>query len=316
MKIPILAILLAYLMSFGQAYAQQASTGGAPIGGSGTLNYTCTNNPGQSASCSCVGFDDCMDLHDSGVCETKTLPEDGSKVPDMTCTPGFRNCSCGWNQLDGDTSGRRPDAHSPGTNMAPAESSPSPDEATSNEVVPARRGTPRAVESIGDGTSNSKPRPENGIVLPNNRVYKLSPDADATRALRLEALATKSSSAENRNNEIVRATRGRFSAPSDLQLADVQRTSLTLRWMDNTAFESGVSVERGMPTVERGGINFNWQHVFDVEERVTSRVEGTGWRSDTDDGLTAGTAYCYRLQAYRGDVFSVYSNPVCVQMEQ
>lgn len=71
-----------------------------------------------------------------------------------------------------------------------------------------------------------------------------------------------------------------------------------------------------MPSAERGGINYNWQHVFNVEERVTSRVEGTGWRSDGDDGLTPNTAYCYRLRAYRGDFFSEYSNPVCVQTEQ
>jgi hypothetical protein len=311
MKFPILIFGLILFSGFGSADAFQARTGGAPAGGAGgSLGYTCTNNEGQSPSCSCVGVDDCRALSNSGLCEL----QENTNVPDLECTSGIRTCSCDWNQLEGDTSGWRQDAFSPGTNMAPAESSPSPVEARGNEVVPARRGTPRTVERITDGTSNTPSGPDNSLTAPSNRGTGLSPDA--ARALRQEALAAQSNNAENRGNEVVRARRGRFSAPSDLQLDDVQRTSLTLRWMDNTAFEHGVAVERGRPTVERGGINYNWQHVFNVEERVTSRADGTGWRSDTDDGLTPGTAYCYRLRAYRGDIFSDYSNPVCIQTEQ
>ena len=309
------------LMSFGQADAAQARTGGTPTGGAGgSLGYTCTNNEGQTASCSCVGFDDCMALHDSGMCETKTLPEDGTSVPDITCTPGFRNCSCDWSQLEGDTSGWRQDAYSPATNMAPADSSSTRTEPRRNEVVPARRGSPRTVERITDGTSNTFSRAEtdivapNNITAPNNRGTRLSPEA--ARALRQEALAAQRNGTDERENEVVRARRGRFAAPSDLQIGEIQSTSLSFFWMDNTAFEHGVSVERGMPTVERGGLNYNWQHVFNVEEQVSEQADDTGWRSYTDNGLTSGTAYCYRLRAYRDEVFTEYSNPVCEQTAQ
>ncbi len=81
--------------------------------------------------------------------------------------------------------------------------------------------------------------------------------------------------------------------------------------MDNATMEYGVSVERGTPTEARGGINYHWKHVFNVEERVDSRMRGTGWRTDGDDGLNRGTEYCYRLRAYRNRAFSDYSEPVC-----
>ena len=279
----------------------QARTGGAPTGGAGgALGYTCTNNEGQTASCSCVGLDDCQALHDSGLCEL----QENTNVPDMDCTSGIRNCSCNWSQLEGGVSGWRQEMQSTSTDMAPADASPTRDERRGNEVVPARRGSPRTAERITDGTSNTPSSPESSITAPNNRGTTLSPEA--RRALR-EA---------ERGNEVVRARRGSFAAPSNLQIGEVQSTSLSFIWMDNTAFEHGVAVERGMPTVERGGINYNWQHVFNVEERVSERADDTGWRSDTDDGLTPGTAYCYRLRAYRGDVFSEYSNPVCEQTAQ
>ncbi len=311
MKILGIVFALVCLMSFGQADAMQARTGGTPTGGAGgSLGYTCTNNEGQSPSCSCVGVDDCRALSNSGLCEL----QENTNVPDLECTSGIRTCSCDWNQLEGDTSGWRQDAFSPGTNMAPAESSPSPVEARGNEVVPARRGSPRTTARIVDGTSNTPSGPESSITAPNNRGTRLSPEA--AQALRQEALAAQRNGAETRRNEVVRARHGRFAAPSDLQIGEIQSTSLSFFWMDNTAFEHGVAVERGIPTVERGGLNYNWQHVFNVEERVTSRVDETGWRSYTDDSLTPGTAYCYRLRAYRGDVFSDYSNPVCEQTEQ
>jgi len=312
---------LVCLMSFGQAEAIQARTGSAPTGGTGsTLGYSCTNNEGQTASCSCVGFDDCMALHDSGMCETKTLPEDGTSVPDMTCTPGFRNCSCDWSQLEGDEFGWQMEVYAPAVNMAPAAAGPAQAEPRGNEVVSARRGSPRTAARITDGTSNTFSSAEtdivapNNITAPNNRGTRLSPEA--TETLRQEALAAQRNGADSRRNEVVRARRGRFAAPSDLQIGEIQSTSLSFFWMDNTAFEHGVAVERGMPTVERGGLNYNWQHVFNVEEQVSEQADDTGWRSYTDDRLAPGTAYCYRLRAYRSDVFSEYSNPVCEQTAQ
>mgnify|MGYP001828541012 FL=1 len=114
-----------------------------------------------------------------------------------------------------------------------------------------------------------------------------------------------------RQSEVVTARRGTLTAPSDVTLSDIRRTSLLLAWMDNSRKEHGVSVERGTPVKTRGGINYNWKRVFNVEERVESRTEGTGWRSDRDDGLSPNTEYCYRLRAYRNGAFSEYSAPVC-----
>ncbi len=117
------------------------------------------------------------------------------------------------------------------------------------------------------------------------------------------------------NSETVPAERGTLSAPSDLVLWRVGRTGLTLIWMDNASFEFGVEVERGTPTRERGGVNYHWERVFNVEERVESRVDGTGMRTDADDGLTPDTQYCYRIRAYRGDTFSDYSETECVRTQ-
>lgn len=117
-------------------------------------------------------------------------------------------------------------------------------------------------------------------------------------------------------NEVVPAQRGTLSAPSDLVLWRVGRSDLTLIWMDNASFEFGVEVERGTPVRERGGVNYNWDRVFNVEERVQSRVDGIGLRLDEDDGLAPGTQYCYRLRAYRAGTFSDYSEPECTQTQE
>jgi hypothetical protein len=117
-------------------------------------------------------------------------------------------------------------------------------------------------------------------------------------------------------NEVVPAQRGTLSAPSDLTLWRVGRDALTLIWMDNASFEFGVEVERGTPTRERGGVNYNWERVFNVEERVEAHVEGTGLRTDADDGLQPDTRYCYRLRAYRGETVSEYSEPACARTQE
>jgi len=176
MKFFVSIFVLICAMSIGQAHATQAT----PTGGSGgSLGYTCTNNEGQTASCSCVGLDDCKALNDSGLCKL----QDGTNIPDITCTPGIRNCSCDWNQLEGDAFGWRPESQSPGTNMAPADEALSPRERRNryraspaalpqdnrtrrdhrsgsntddneaeddSETVPARRGQPRPRTTLPD----------------------------------------------------------------------------------------------------------------------------------------------------------------------
>lgn len=101
------------------------------------------------------------------------------------------------------------------------------------------------------------------------------------------------------------------SAPTNVTLYDATNNQVSISWIDNANNEYGVSVERGIPTKERGGINYHWQHVFNVEERMDDNVKGTGWRTDGDDGLVSNTEYCYRLRAYQQTEFSEYSSPAC-----
>lgn len=116
-----------------------------------------------------------------------------------------------------------------------------------------------------------------------------------------------------RRNEPVPARKGTLPAPSEVTISEVGRTSLRLNWMDNAAIEYGVAVERGTPVEDRGGINYQWKLAFNVEERVMTRVQGTGWRTDEDDQLEPGTNYCYRLRAYRKNQYSSYSRQACAR---
>ena len=113
-----------------------------------------------------------------------------------------------------------------------------------------------------------------------------------------------------------RGTKGpamtKVNAPTQVTLYDVTSNSLRISWMDNANNEYGVSVERGIPQEDRGGINYGWQHVFNVEERIDSNIKGTGWRTDGDDGLSPNIKYCYRLKAYHQKQFSRYSETVCL----
>jgi hypothetical protein len=119
-----------------------------------------------------------------------------------------------------------------------------------------------------------------------------------------------------RRNETVPARRGVMPAPSDATISEVGRTSLRLNWMDNATVEYGVAVDRGIPVEDRGGINYQWKHAFNVEERVMSRVQGKGWRTDVDDQLEPDTEYCYRLRAYRKSEYSDYSTLVCARTDR
>ncbi len=123
----------------------------------------------------------------------------------------------------------------------------------------------------------------------------------------------------NIKKKIERGTKGpaitQVKAPTKVTLYDVTNNQLSISWMDNANNEYGVSVERGIPKNDRGGINYNWQHVFNVEERIDSNVKGAGWRTDGDDGLSSNTEYCYRLRAYRKSIFSNYSKTECIQIK-
>lgn len=116
-----------------------------------------------------------------------------------------------------------------------------------------------------------------------------------------------------RRNEPIPARRGTFPAPSEVTISEVGRTSLRINWIDNAAMEYGVAVERGTPVEDRGGINYQWNLAFNAEERVMTRVQGTGWRTVEDDQLEPGTNYCYRLRAYRKNHYSPYSRQVCAR---
>lgn len=119
-----------------------------------------------------------------------------------------------------------------------------------------------------------------------------------------------------RRNEKVPSKRGEvMPAPSELTLSEIGQTSLRLNWMDNSTSEFGIEVERGTPVSERGGTNYGFKRVFNVEERVMDRVRARGWRTDVDDQLDPGTEYCYRVRAYEGTTrrYSSYSPVACAR---
>lgn len=116
-----------------------------------------------------------------------------------------------------------------------------------------------------------------------------------------------------RRNEAIPARRGTLPAPANVTISEVGRTSLRINWIDNATTEYGVAVERGTPIEDRGGINYQWKSAFNIEERVMTRVQGTGWRTGEDDQLEPATDYCYRLRAYHQNHYSSYSRPACAR---
>jgi len=71
-------------------------------------------------------------------------------------------------------------------------------------------------------------------------------------------------------------------------------SSLTLSWIDNSNNETGFKIERRV----QGG---NFAKLIDVGSNVTSF---------TDETLTPGRVYLYRVQAFNGMGFSGYTNTV------
>ena len=61
----------------------------APIGGGGSgLGYSCSNDAGKPATCTCSGYFDCKKMTDANVC----------KEPIFVCgkTDGIETCYCNW----------------------------------------------------------------------------------------------------------------------------------------------------------------------------------------------------------------------------
>jgi hypothetical protein len=109
---------------------------------------------------------------------------------------------------------------------------------------------------------------------------------------------------------------GKFalSAPSELSVDGVTSTTVTLSWFDNSDREYGVEVYRIDPVEARRNRTNNWVFVGLFEERNSSFVKGTGWRSDEDYDLNPDTNYCYKLRSYIGFdrlQFSDYSKSAC-----
>ena len=84
-------------------------------------------------------------------------------------------------------------------------------------------------------------------------------------------------------------------APSNLTATAFCRT-VTLRWQDNSSGENGFRIERR----SEGG---SFVEIATVRPGVT-------WYEDA--GLTPGVVYAYRVRAYRGDLYSTYSNEATV----
>ncbi len=119
----------------------------------------------------------------------------------------------------------------------------------------------------------------------------------------------------------VRDHRGRSSktslaSPSNLEISDVTRTSLTLSWQDNSTREFGVEIFRVNPVAARKDRKMRWKRIADVSERLDSNVVGMGLRSDDDFNLSPQTNYCYRVRAYVGfskSEVSDFSNVKCIK---
>jgi subtilisin family serine protease len=83
------------------------------------------------------------------------------------------------------------------------------------------------------------------------------------------------------------------SAPSDLFAAAVSASQIALSWTDNSYGETGFKIER---KTDAGG---TYSQMAAVSSGVTSY---------RDTGLTASTAYFYRVRAYNNSSNSFYSN--------
>ena len=82
-------------------------------------------------------------------------------------------------------------------------------------------------------------------------------------------------------------------APSNLTATAVSTSQIDLTWTDNSGVETGVKIER------KTGSSGTWAQIATVGANVTAY---------SNNGLTHGTTYYYRVRAYNVNVNSVYSN--------
>lgn len=110
--------------------------------------------------------------------------------------------------------------------------------------------------------------------------------------------------------------RVRLASPSMFRVTKMKAREITLIWRDNANNEHGIAVERSIPKRERGGVNYDWEQVFKIEERVDRQVKGQGFRSGVDKRLNPKTLYCYRIRAYHGEKYSNYSEIRCASTKR
>lgn len=89
------------------------------------------------------------------------------------------------------------------------------------------------------------------------------------------------------------ATAATLAAPTALTATVASATQITLAWTDNTSYETQYSIERSPNGTS------SWTVLGTVATNVTTT---------TNSGLTAGTAYYYRVRAYDSTNYSGYSN--------
>jgi len=97
------------------------------------------------------------------------------------------------------------------------------------------------------------------------------------------------------SNQVTVVTPGEIpQPPSNLQIIRRDRTSLRMRWTDNSNNEEGFNIERSTD----GGATWTWVASVGINQTVY-----------TDNGLSRKTTYWYRVQAFNADGVSAYTDP-------
>ena len=90
--------------------------------------------------------------------------------------------------------------------------------------------------------------------------------------------------------------------PSNLTAVALSRAQIRLTWQDNATGETGFKLERCTVTMGNSCSAFS-----QIKVLTTNTI------TFTNTGLTANTAYCYRVRAYSASGNSTYSNTMCAQ---